>query len=145
MAILSACAVINVSAQQLRYPMAPHDSTTDTHFGVKVADPLRPLEDDKSPATEAWVRAENQLTRNYLDKMPQRPQLLKRLKEVCNYGRVYTPFKEHGKWYVYRNNGVQNQSVLYQMNELGGKETVFLDPNTLRQQTPIAQGPHRLG
>lgn len=61
MAILSACAVINVSAQQLRYPMAPHDSTTDTYFGVKVADPFRPLEDDKSPATEAWVRAETSL------------------------------------------------------------------------------------
>lgn len=138
MAILSACAFINVSAQQLRYPMAPHDSTTDTYFGVKVADPFRPLEDDKSPATEAWVKAENQLTRSYLDKMPQRPQLLKRLKEVCNYGRVYTPFKEHGKWYVYRNNGVQNQSVLYQMNELGGKETVFLDPNTLSTDGTVA-------
>lgn len=75
-------------AQKLKYPEAPHDNTVDTYFGEKVADPFRPLEDDNSETTAKWVKEENALTRSYLDKMPQRSQYLKRLKEVSNYEKV---------------------------------------------------------
>ena len=125
-------------AQKLKYPEAPHDNTVDTYFGEKVADPFRPLEDDNSEATAKWVKEENALTRSYLDKMPQRSQYLKRLKEVSNYEKVYTPFEKHGKWYVYRNNGLQNQAVLYQMDKLGGEQRVFLDPNKLSTDRTVA-------
>lgn len=125
-------------AQGLKYPEAPHDNTVDNYFGEQVADPYRPLEDDTSAATEAWVQAENRLTRSQLDKMPQRGQYLKRLKELTNYERVYAPFEKHGKWYVYRNNGLQNQSVLYQMDRLGGQQRVFLDPNKLSADGTVA-------
>lgn len=125
-------------AQKLKYPEAPHDNTVDTYFGEKVADPFRPLEDDNSEATSKWVKEENALTRSYLDKMPQRSQYLKRLKEVSNYEKVYTPFEKHGKWYVYRNNGLQNQAVLYQMDKLGGEQRVFLDPNKLSTDGTVA-------
>ena len=125
-------------AQKLKYPEAPHDNTVDTYFGEKVADPFRPLEDDNSEATAKWVKEENALTRSYLDKMPQRSQYLKRLKEVSNYEKVYTPFEKHGKWYVYRNNGLQNQAVLYQMDRLGGEQRVFLDPNKLSTDGTVA-------
>lgn len=125
-------------AQKLKYPEAPHDNTVDTYFGEKVADPFRPLEDDNSEATSKWVKEENALTRSYLDKMPQRSQYLKRLKEVSNYEKVYTPFEKHGRWYVYRNNGLQNQAVLYQMDKLGGEQRVFLDPNKLSTDGTVA-------
>lgn len=125
-------------AQKLKYPEAPHDNTVDTYFGEKVADPFRPLEDDNSEATAKWIKEENALTRSYLDKMPQRSQYLKRLKEVSNYEKVYTPFEKHGKWYVYRNNGLQNQAVLYQMDKLGGEQRVFLDPNKLSTDGTVA-------
>lgn len=107
-------------AQSFHYPKAPQDNTVDTYFGTQIADPYRPLEDDNSAETERWVTAENALTRHYLDQLPQRPKLMKRLKEVANYEKVSTPFKRHGTWYVYKNNGLQNQSVLYKMDKLGG-------------------------
>lgn len=131
-------ATLSANAQGLKYPEAPHDNTVDTYFGEQVADPFRPLEDDNSTATGAWVKAENALTRSYLDKMPQRSQYLKRLKEVSNYEKVYAPFEKHGKWYVYRNDGLQNQAVLYQMDKLGGEQRVFLDPNKLSDDGTVA-------
>lgn len=135
---IMALTAFTAAGQGLKYPEAPHDNTKDTYFGVEVADPFRPLEDDNSKATEEWVTAENVLTRSYLDKMPQKAQYLKRLKEVSNFEKVFTPFEQYGKWYVYRNNGLQNQSVLYQMDELGGEQRVFLDPNTLSEDGTVA-------
>ena len=140
MIITSACAMTAslTMAQGIKYPEAPHDGTMDEYFGVKVADPFRPLEDDNSEATKKWVQEENAFTRNYLDKIPERAGLLKRMKEVANYEKTQAPFKKHGKWYIYRNNGLQNQSVLYQMDKLGGKERVLLDPNTLSSDGTVA-------
>ena len=127
-----------MTAQNITYPKAPQDGTIDTYFGVKVADPFRPLEDDRSPATAAWVEAENQVTNAYLSKIPFRAKLLKRLKEVADFEKVSTPFKKNDKWYVYKNNGLQNQSVLYQMDELGGPLREFLDPNKLSDDGTVA-------
>ena len=125
-------------AQGFHYPKAPQDNTVDTYFGTQIADPYRPLEDDNSAETERWVTAENALTRHYLDQLPQRPKLMKRLKELANYEKVGTPFKRHGTWYVYKNNGLQNQSVLYKMDKLGGTLHEVLDPNKLSSDGTVA-------
>ncbi len=132
---LSASAVLG---QNLHYPVAPHDGTVDEYFGERVPDPFRPLENDTSAATKAWVEAENAVTHAYLDKIPFRGRLLDRLKAVVNYEKVGTPFEEHGKWYCFRNNGLQNQSVLYQMDRLGGEQRVMLDPNKLSDDGTVA-------
>lgn len=119
--IASALATMVVAAngQTIKYPQAPKDGTVDEYYGVKVADPFRPLEDDTSAATAAWVDAENKVTNAYLAKIPQRAKYLKRLKQMVNYEKVYTPFEKNGKWYIYKNDGMQNQAVLYQMDRLG--------------------------
>ncbi len=129
---------MTVTGQNLKYPVAPKDGTVDEYFGVKVADPFRPLENDTSSVTAAWVEAENSVTNAYLAKIPQRAKYLKRLKEVSNYAKEYIPFEKNGKWYVYKNNGLQNQAVLYQMDRLGGEARVFLDPNKLSDDGTVA-------
>ena len=126
---------------QVTYPKAPKDNTVDVYFGEKVADPYRWLEDDMSAQTAEWVDAENAVTRKYLDNIPMRKNILKRLKETANYEKIGIPFKRQGKWYVYRNNGLQNQSVLYQMDSPtadASKQRVWLDPNTLSTDGTVA-------
>lgn len=125
-------------AQNINYPNAPKDGTVDTYFGVKIPDPFRPLEADRSKETAEWVAAENKVTNEYLAKIPFRAKLLQRLKEVADYEKVSAPFENNGKWYVFKNNGLQNQSVLYQMNELGGTLHEFLDPNKLSTDGTVA-------
>ena len=127
-----------VSAQNLHYPAAAKNSTVDEYFGTKVADPYRWLEDDKSAETAAWVEAENKVTSEYLSRIPFRKNLLKRLTELVNYEKIGAPLKRHGKWYFYKNNGLQNQSVMYVMDELGGEPRVFLDPNKLSTDGTVA-------
>ena len=125
-------------AQNINYPKAPKGGTVDTYFGVKIPDPFRPLEADRSKETAEWVAAENKVTNEYLAKIPFRAKLLQRLKEVADYEKVSAPFENNGKWYVFKNNGLQNQSVLYQMNELGGTLHEFLDPNKLSTDGTVA-------
>ena len=138
--VLSALALTatTMMAQKKIYPNAPKDGTVDTYFGVKIPDPFRPLEADRSKETAEWVAAENKITNEYLAKIPFRGKLLKRLKEVADYEKVGAPFKKNGKWYVFKNNGLQNQSVLYQMDELGGALHEFLDPNKLSTDGTVA-------
>ena len=138
--VLSALALTatTMTAQKRIYPNAPKDGTVDTYFGVKIPDPFRPLEADRSKETAEWVAAENKITNEYLAKIPFRGKLLKRLKEVADYEKVGAPFKKNGKWYVFKNNGLQNQSVLYQMDELGGALHEFLDPNKLSTDGTVA-------
>lgn len=126
---------------QVAYPKAHKDNTVDVYFGEKVADPYRWLEDDMSAQTAEWVDAENAVTRKYLDNIPMRKNILKRLKETANYEKIGIPFKRQGKWYVYRNNGLQNQSVLYQMDSPTAdtsKQRVWLDPNALSTDGTVA-------
>lgn len=126
---------------QTAYPKAHKDNTVDVYFGEKVADPYRWLEDDMSAQTAKWVDAENAVTRKYLDNIPMRKNILKRLKETANYEKIGIPFKRQGKWYVYRNNGLQNQSVLYQMDSPtadASKQRVWLDPNALSTDGTVA-------
>ncbi|MFD1314537.1 prolyl oligopeptidase family serine peptidase [Namhaeicola litoreus] len=114
---------------QLTYPETRKDNTVDTYFGEKVADPYRWLEDDLSAETEAWVKSQNEVTFNYLSKIPFREDIKKRLTELWNYEKFTAPFKEGEYSYFYKNDGLQNQYVLYRQKENGDPE-VFLDPNT---------------
>ncbi len=125
-------------AQQIKYPSTPKDGTVDTYFGTAVPDPYRWLENDTSNATAKWVEAENAVTNAYLQRIPFRNKLLKRLKQVSNYGKEGIPFHRYGKWYYYKNNGLQNQSVLYVCDELGGEPKVMLDPNLLSSDGTVA-------
>ena len=127
-----------LQAQRLHYPNAVKDGTVDNYFGESVADPYRWLENDTSQQTAAWVEAENRVTNAYLQRIPFRQKLLKRLTELANYEKIGAPRQRHGKWYFYQNNGLQNQYVLYQMDRLGDEPRVFLDPNTLSTDGTVA-------
>jgi len=131
-------ATTTVSAQRIQYPKAQKDGTVDHYFGTEVADPYRWLENDTSQQTADWVEAENRVTKAYLSKIPFRQKLLKRLTELSNYEKITAPRKHHGKWYFYKNNGLQNQYVMYVMDELGGEPRVFLDPNKLSSDGTVA-------
>ena len=135
---MAALATTTVPAQGLQYPKAAKDGTIDEYFGTKVADPYRWLENDTSAQTAAWVEAENKVTNAYLQKIPFRGKLLKRLTELANYEKITAPRKRHGKWYFYKNNGLQNQYVMYVMDKLGGEPRVFLDPNKLSDDGTVA-------
>lgn len=126
------------AAQGLHYPKAEKDGTVDIYYGTRVADPYRWLENDTSRQTMAWVEAENRVTNEYLSKIPLRKRLLKRMTELSSYEKVSAPAKHNGKWYFSKNSGLQNQSVIYVMDELGGEPRVFLDPNTLSQDGTVA-------
>ena len=128
----------SASAQGIQYPKADKDGTVDNYFGTEVADPYRWLEDDTSAKTAAWVEAENTITNAYLSKIPFRQKLLKRLTEVANYEKLSAPRKHHGRWYFYKNDGLQNQYVMYVMDQLGGTPRVFLDPNKLSTDGTVA-------
>ena len=127
-----------LQAQGLKYPKTEKDNTVDNYFGTVVADPYRWLENDTSRQTAAWVEAENRVTNAYLQKIPFRQKLLKRLTELSSYDKESAPVKHNGKWYFARHTGLQNQSVIYVMDELGGTPRVFLDPNTLSTDGTVA-------
>ena len=114
---------------ELKYPDTKKGEVVDTYFGVEVADPYRWLEDDRSEETAAWVKAENQVTFDYLAQIPFRDDLKKQMEEAWNYEKIGAPFKEGKYTYFFKNDGLQNQSILYRKDE-AGKEEVFLDPNT---------------
>ncbi len=127
-------------AQQkaISYPQTATVDTVDTYFGVSVPDPYRWLENDTSAATASWVKAQNEITNNYLEHISFRQDLLKRLTELANYERISAPFKKHGKYYFYKNDGLQNQSVLYVQDALNSEARVFLDPNKLSDDGTVA-------
>lgn len=137
-ALIALAALASTASAQIHYPEARKDNTIDEYFGTKVADPYRWLEDDMSSETAQWVEAENKITQDYLKTIPSRDKLLAKLKKVSDYERIYTPFEEHGRWYIYRNDGLQNQSVLYTMNSPKGEQRVFLDPNKLSTDGTVA-------
>ena len=129
--LLSGIMVMSCTPQQkkLTYPKAEKVDTVDVYFGTEVADPYRWLENDTSAATAAWVEAENKVTNEYLAQIPFRKQLLERLTNLANYEKIGAPFK---------NDGLQNQSVLYVQDSLEGEPRVFLDPNKLSDDGTVA-------
>ena len=119
----------NQKMETLAYPETKKTATVDTYFGTEVSDPYRWLEDDKSEETAAWVKEENKVTFDYLSKIPFRNKIKERMEKLWNYEKISAPFKEGDYTYFYKNNGLQNQSVLYRTDK-SGKEELFLDPNT---------------
>ncbi|RZS99515.1 prolyl oligopeptidase family serine peptidase [Aquimarina brevivitae] len=124
----------------LNYPETKKVDTVDTYFGTEVKDPYRWLEDDRSEETESWVKAQNEVTFDYLNKIPFREDLKKRLSDLWNYEKVGAPFKEGDYTYFYKNDGLQNQYVLYRFKNEGDEPEVFLDPNTFSEDGTTSLG-----
>ncbi len=123
---------------KLNYPQARRSDHVDTYFGDKVADPYRWLEDVDSPETRQWIEAENKLTFSYLDSIPERESVRRRLTNVTNYERYSAPLEVHGRIFYAHNSGLQNQSVFFYQDGFDGPEHVLLDPNTLSADGTVA-------
>ena len=116
-------------AQSLQYPVARKTEQVDSYHGVKVSDPYRWLEDDRSEETARWVKAENEVTFSYLDKIPYRAQVMKRLEQLYNYPKYVQPFRRSSFYFFSKNDGLQNQNVFYVQTGLEGTPELLLDPN----------------
>ena len=127
--MLVSSTIVSVSHAQIKYPQTKKTDKVDSYFETKISDPYRWLEDDRSTETADWVKAQNQVTFGYLSAIPFRNAIKERMEKLWNYEKVSAPFKEGKYTYYYKNNGLQNQSVLYR-KDAAGKEELFLDPNT---------------
>jgi len=125
--------------KNVKYPQTKKGETVDLYFDSKVNDPYRWLEDDKSEETAAWVKAENEVTYDYLSQIPFRNELKDRLEKLWNYEKIGSPSTEGNFSYFFKNNGLQNQSVLYR-KDASGKEEIFLDPNTFSKDGTSSLG-----
>ncbi|MGH7605828.1 MAG: prolyl oligopeptidase family serine peptidase [Gemmatimonadales bacterium] len=125
-------------AQSLAYPPTRKGDVVDDYHGTLVADPYRWLEDVDSPETVAWVEAQNRVTFGYLEQIPQREQIRRRLTELWDYPKYGAPFKKGGRYFFFKNSGLQNQSVLYTQDSLTGEPQLLLDPNTLSPDGTVA-------
>ncbi|MGC1633003.1 MAG: S9 family peptidase, partial [Gelidibacter sp.] len=128
------------NAIAVTYPETKTVDTVDTYFGVPVNDPYRWLEDDRSEETGAWVKAQNQVTGDYLAQIPYRQELKDRLTEIWNYEKIGAPFIEGDYTYYYKNDGLQNQSVIYRKKTGEDNDEIFLDPNTFSKDGTISLG-----
>lgn len=126
--------------EKFSYPETSSVDTVDVYFGTSVPDPYRWLEDDNADKTKEWVSSQNSLTFDYLGNIPFREDIKKRLEEVYNYERVTAPNKHGDYFYYYRNNGLQNQNVLYRRGVDSEVEEIFLDPNKFREDGTISLG-----
>lgn len=138
-AIISCKQEVTQGDVALVYPETKKGDVVDTYFGEQVADPYRWLEDDRSEETAAWVKAENEVTYNYLSQIPFREDLKQQMEKAWNYEKIGAPFKEGDFTYYFKNDGLQNQSVLYRKGA-DGKEEVFLDPNTFSKEGTTSLG-----
>ncbi|MGY2726211.1 prolyl oligopeptidase family serine peptidase [Thermostichus sp. OS-CIW-26] len=123
----------------LNYPPSyPDPTVVDIYHGQPVPDPYRWLEDLDSEQTRAWIEAQNHLTFNYLQQIPARQRIRERLTQLWNYEKYSQPFKEGGRYFYFKNDGLQNQSVLYTQESLEGQARVLLDPNTFSEDGTVA-------
>ena len=134
MIVLTACR----PGTTIIYPVAQKGNTVDRYFGTDVPAPYRWLENDTSQATAAWVEAENKVTAEYIAQIPFRNQLKERLAELNNYEKIASVYKKKGKYYFFKNSGLQNQSVFYVKDSLNGEPRVLLDPNTFSEDGTVA-------
>ena len=123
---------------KLSYPETAREDVTDNYFGTEVAEPYRWLENDTSAATGEWVITQNELTYSYLDNIKFRPALKERLTKIYDYPKYGSPFKKNDKYYFFKNDGLQNQSVLYSQASLDAEPEVLLDPNKLSDDGTVA-------
>ena len=127
---LIACNSTPKVEQTFQYPVSQKVDSVDEYFGVKVSDPYRWMENDTTKATADWVKSENEITFGFLNKIPYRDSIKKRLEALYSYERLTAPFKEGDYYYYYKNDGLQNHSVLYRKKTESSAPEVFLDPNT---------------
>src|SRR5258708_22025694 len=119
------------AAQSLDYPETRKVDDVDIYHGTKVAEPYRWLEDDRSEETAQWVKAENQITFSYLDKIPYRPQVMKRLEQLFNYPRYSAPFRRGEYFFFFKNHGFPNHSVLFISKGVNGTPAMVFDSRAL--------------
>ena len=131
-------AITTNSFSQIKYPDTKKENQEDNYFGTIVKDPYRWLEDDNSVETKAWVTEENLVTQNYLSQIPFRQKVKDHLKEMWNYTRYGSPFKEGDFYYYYKNDGLQNQAVLYRQQGLQSAPEIFIDPNKMSKDGTAA-------
>lgn len=126
---------VNKRTVKLNYPETRKGDVSDNYFGTEIADPYRWLEDDRSEETAAWVKAQNEVTFGYLSQIDYREDIEQRLQKIWNYEKVGAPFVRGDYTYFYKNDGLQNQSVVYRFKNESGPENaeVFLDPNTFSE------------
>ncbi len=137
LAVMSLFAM-NSCKHSIKYPVAQKVDTVDNYFGTKIADPYRWMENDTSKATAEWVIAENKITEDYLSKIPFRNKIRERHTKIWNFPKYGVPFHE-GQWYFFfKNDGLQNQSVLYVRKGIAGEIRVLLDPNKLSEDGTVA-------
>ncbi len=138
--ILTLSALLSMSsiAQNISAPQTRKSDHLDTYHGTSIADPYRWLEDDNSEETKAWVKTQNAVTDKYLAALPQREPVKKLFKAFFNYEKFGTPFKEGGRYFYTRNDGLQQQAVLYMVKALNDSPQVALDPNTLSIDGTVA-------
>jgi prolyl oligopeptidase len=139
-ALCASCAprLAKNSPMVFNYPETRQEPVIDNYHGVEVADPYRWLEDDNSAETKAWVEAQNEVTFAYLESIPERAAISNRLTQLWNYERWSAPYRRGDHYFVSRNDGLQNQSVLYTLPSLDGEPSVLLDPNKLSPDGTIA-------
>ncbi len=152
MALLSLSAIVSAQKPSTRgsatnkttmsktfaYPPAKKVDQIDDYHGVKVADPYRWLENPDSADSRAWIEAQNKLTFGFLNEIPERGKIKDRLTKLWNYEKYSPPFKEGGRYFYFKNDGLQNQNVLYTLKSLGGEPSVLLDPNKLSADGTVA-------
>ncbi|HEX8820125.1 MAG TPA: prolyl oligopeptidase family serine peptidase [Archangium sp.] len=124
--------------ERLAYPVARKDNVVDDYHGTQVADPYRWLENPDSPESRQWIEAQNQLTFGYLEKIPLRAQIKQRMTELWDYEKYGVPFHEGSRYFFFRNNGLQSQSVLFTTDALDAEPRMLLDPNTLSADGTVA-------
>ena len=140
LSVLTAATALLVGCTQapLVYPQAHKVDQVDTYHGVEVADPYRWLEDPDAPDTRAWIEAQNELTFGYLEQIPSRRRINTRLTGLWDYEKYGRPFKRGGRYFYHKNDGLQNQYVLYTVDSLYGEPRVLLDPNTLSEDGTVS-------
>ena len=137
--LLAGCATLaTVKQPQLSYPVSRTTNVVDNYHGTEVTDSYRWLEDDNSAETKAWVEAQNQVTFGYLETLPLRTPLKSRLTALYNFERFGVPSRQGGRYFFQKNDGLQNQSVLYVAESLEAAPRVLLDPNTLTADGTVA-------
>src|SRR5690606_35008603 len=122
---------IMLSNAQFKYPTSFKEATIDDYHGTKVPDPYRWLEDDNSEKTKDWVKRQNTFTLNYLDKIPFRKDVRRRLEQLWDYPKYSSPFNKGDWYYFFKNDGLQNQSVMYRQKGLDTTPEEFLNPHTI--------------
>jgi prolyl oligopeptidase len=129
---------MSASSQNIIYPLSDRTTQNDTYHGIAVPDPFRWLENPDSPETKNWVQAQNQVTEDYLSKIPARDKIRARLTQLWDYPKFTSPVKRGDRFFYFKNDGLQNQSILYTQTALDSESQVLLDPNQLSEDGTVA-------